>query len=260
MAKHEEIIANQEALTEAANQSVLALDLVKSAIERSGTEVADGTPVSEYGGMIDGIYEAGQQDVLNALSNNGTRTEWQYGFRRADFSGRSFPQKVHVTNCYQMFANYEGKYLLNGFDFSNQSSHDMQWLCRYAQVLKVFPDMGIKAQERYGGTWQGCYELETVELIRCNENTVFDASFSGCSKLKDVAFEGTIGQNISFGECGKLTKASIENIIAHLSDTASGKTATFKKTAATLAFGTPESSTEWQNLVATKQNWTISLV
>ena len=79
MAKHEEIIANQEALTEAANQCVLALDLVKSAIERSGIEVADGTPVSEYGGMIGGcirpsgtleVTENGQHDVTEYASVN----------------------------------------------------------------------------------------------------------------------------------------------------------------------------------------------
>ena len=205
--------------------------------------------------------QEGQQDVLNALSNNGTRTEWQYAFRRSDFSGIAFLQTVNVTNCTQMFANYGGQYLPIGFDFSAIGENkSLTHMCRYAEKLKEFPDMGILAQANYNGTWQGCYELETIELIRCDENTVFDASFSGCNKLKNVAFEGTIGQNISFGECGTLTKASIENIIAHLSDTASGKTATFKKTAATLAFGTPEYSTVWQNLVATKQNWTISLV
>ena len=205
------------------------------------------------------VYEAGQDDVFNALSNNGTRTEWQYAFRRSDFSGRSFPQKVHVTNCHQMFANYNGQYLPSGFDFSNQSTQDMQWLCRYAQVLKVFPDMGILAQAKYGGTWQGCYELETIELIRCDENTVFDTSFGGCNKLKNVAFEGTIGQNISFGESGSLSKASIENTIAHLSDTASGKTLTLKQIAVMENIGSPYEQ-EWLDLVATKPNWTISLV
>ena len=203
--------------------------------------------------------QEGQQDVLNALSNNGTRTEWQYAFRRSDFSGLAFPQSVKVTNSYYMFTYYAGKYLLGGFDFSGQNAHDLTHLCRYAEKLKEFPDMGILAQANYNGTWQGCYELETIELIRCNENTVFDASFSGCSKLKDVAFEGTIGQNISFGECGQLTKASIENIIAHLSDTASGKTITFKTTAINTAFGSTASN-ELLNLASTKLNWNFSFI
>lgn len=204
------------------------------------------------------VYEAGQQDVLKALSNNYTRTEWQNAFRRSDFSGLSFPQTIKVTNAYYMFTNYAGKYLPGGFDFSGQNAHDMTHLCRYDTYLLVFPDMGIKAQNAYGGTWQFCESLHTIEVVRCTEETTFSASFSGCYALKTITFEGTIGQNIDFGVC-PLVKESILNVFEHLSGTASGKTATFKQLAVMENVGSPYEQ-EWLDLVATKPNWTISLV
>lgn len=64
----------------------------------------------------------------------------------------------------------------------------------------------------------------------------------------------------------KLSKPSITSIINCLSTTTSGLTVTLSKTAVNNAFETSEgvadgsTSQEWLNLVATKTNWTISLV
>ncbi|MFR8974816.1 MAG: hypothetical protein ACLVG9_02365, partial [Eubacteriales bacterium] len=60
---------------------------------------------------------------------------------------------------------------------------------------------------------------------------------------------------ISFESCKKLTKSSITSVINGLSDTVTGKTATFNQTAKEAAF----TNEEWAVLIGTKPNWTFSL-
>ena len=63
-----------------------------------------------------------------------------------------------------------------------------------------------------------------------------------------------------------LTRQSIENIIAALSTTTSGLTVTISKAAVNTAFETATdaadgaSSQAWNDLIATRANWTISLI
>ena len=92
-----------------------------------------------------------------------------------------------------------------------------------------------------------------------NENVTYTQWFGWCIALETIAFDGTIGKSIDFQYSTKLTKASILNIFSVLSSTVAGQTLTLSKTAVTNAFGST-TATEWTNLVATKTNWTISLV
>jgi hypothetical protein len=103
-----------------------------------------------------------------------------------------------------------------------------------------------------------CLVLHTIDkIIVNNEGTVFfhNLMFGHCPALKNITFEGVIGQNIDF-QYSPLSKASIENIIGCLSSTATGKTLTLKKTAKEAAF----TADEWAALIGTKTNWTFSLV
>jgi hypothetical protein len=77
---------------------------------------------------------------------------------------------------------------------------------------------------------------------------------------------GVIGKDVSFGNSDKLTHDSIASIINTLSATTAGQSVTFSVTAVNNAFETSSgaadgsTSAEWNALVATKSNWTISLV
>lgn len=109
--------------------------------------------------------------------------------------------------------------------------------------------------------------LWKIEKIICVAKTLFaNSTFGGLSNLQYIRFEGEIGTTINFQACTKLTKESIESVITHLSDTASGKTATFSLTAVQKAFETSSgandgnTSEEWDSLTTTKTNWNISLV
>ena len=100
--------------------------------------------------------------------------------------------------------------------------------------------------------------IEKIILRDDGSQTVTTMFASNHNSLKEIRFEGVIGDTISFSDATKLSKASMENTISHLSDTASGKTLTLSKTAVNNAFGS-STGTEWLALVASKPNWTISL-
>lgn len=98
--------------------------------------------------------------------------------------------------------------------------------------------------------------VRTIDKLTLLETTpLHDYAFRMASALENITFEGVIGSTINFQWC-PLTKASITNIIEHLSSTATGQTCTFKKSAKEAAF----TADEWAELIANKTNWTFSLV
>ena len=218
--------------------------------------------------MVDGINKvykagkkAGNETFWKDISNNYTPTDWGYAFQYCDLANIDEPlQPIKSESVTRMFGYYKGKRIPNGFDFS--SAWDVTHTFRYAEQLEVFQDMNMpnpKSGKGYPGTWQFCYNLETIEVVRCDENTIFDASFHSCRKLKNITFEGFIGQNISFEQSTVLSKDSIEGIINLLSPDVTDKTLTLSSAAVTSAYGSTDSS-EWFNILSRKPNWTISLV
>jgi hypothetical protein len=82
-----------------------------------------------------------------------------------------------------------------------------------------------------------------------------------------IGFEGIIAQNgLNLQWSTKLDKESHVKLVNTLSSTTSGLSVTVSQTAVNKAFETSEgandgsTSQEWLNLIATKPNWTISIV
>lgn len=102
----------------------------------------------------------------------------------------------------------------------------------------------------------GCTYLKTIDKLILNNSgaQTFLSTFQNCNVLENIVVEGVIGQNFDI-KSSPLSKESIESIVNVLSDTSSGKTVTFKKTAKESAF----TEDEWNALIATKPNWTFSL-
>jgi hypothetical protein len=99
--------------------------------------------------------------------------------------------------------------------------------------------------------------IESIIGLTVAASTRFSGAFGGASGLKHVIFDGTIGQNgLNLQWSTLLDKESITSIINTLSATTSGLSVTLSATAVNNAF----SADEWATLIATKPNWTISLV
>ena len=95
--------------------------------------------------------------------------------------------------------------------------------------------------------------LKRIKRIKFPNLSSASVPFASCISLKEIEVEGEIVFTISFSAC-PLNKASILSVVNALSDTATGKTCTFKATAVNAAFTTDE----WNALKATKNNWTFA--
>ena len=78
--------------------------------------------------------------------------------------------------------------------------------------------------------------------------------------LETIIVGGEVEYSMNLSRCGKLTNESITSVVNALSTEVSGQTLTLVKTAVNNAFDGGSTGSEWLNLIATKSNWTISLV
>ena len=98
-------------------------------------------------------------------------------------------------------------------------------------------------------------KLQTIRKLIWNSDNPMVTQFTGCTKLQNITIEGILRKDVDFRWC-PLSRESIENVMAALSDTVTGQTATFNKAAAEAAF----SADEWAALVASKPNWAVVTV
>lgn len=101
--------------------------------------------------------------------------------------------------------------------------------------------------------------IQTIDklILRDDGSQGISGTFKACAGLINIVIEGVIGQNGWNLQWSKnLSKTSITSIINAISTTTSGLTVTLSKTAKEAAFTTDE----WAALIATRTNWTISLV
>lgn len=104
-------------------------------------------------------------------------------------------------------------------------------------------------------------QIKTIRELIVSENTpMHPTTFGEVYQLESLTMRGTLAQSIDLHWSYKLNKASIISVIGVLSDTAVGLTCSFSKTAVNNAFEGGSTGSEWLNLIATKSNWTISLV
>lgn len=227
----------------------------------------------------DAVYEAGKQAQYDAFWDmyqiNGSRAAYMYAFAGYGWDDSTFNPKYNIDSqnsvgifMYSKITDLEA--LLNkcGITFNISKSINYSGLFAYSTVT-VVPELVYSANTTYiGSMFSDCKRLHTIRKITLPDgfNATMSDAFKNCTALENVVFEGVIPKKISLAQSTKLSKASITNIIDHLSTTASGQTVTFSKTAVNKAFetsagaGDGSTSAEWQSLIAPKSNWTISLI
>lgn len=269
---------------------------IKDSITASGVEVANGTKTADYAEKVTEVYEAGKEVINNQVEMaNAELEEILYG---ADTGGKSFYEAFWnnyqssglQTNCDFMFAGqgWTTKNIAPTHDVKPKRANNMFSLCAFAgDLAQHFEDLGVALdfsectmaqgmfsnafsitrlgildfrKVTYGGSWFiNMNGLITIDKLLISENTISAGAgaFEACSKLVNLTIEGVINKNgYNLKWSTKLSKASIESIFNALSTTTSGLTLTLSKAAKEAAFTTDE----WEALIATRKNWTISLV
>ena len=195
----------------------------------------------------------------DTFQQNGMRKNYANAFGGHGWDDAIFKPKydMQITDSYMMFRSTKVTDLSNLsvlLDFSK--SINMQYMFQWAETNHIgvidMSYMGDRTQGMLGYT----YYLHTIDKIIVTERVIFSSdAFSNSTALANITFEGVIGNSINF-QWSPLSKASITNIVEHLSSTATGQTCTFKKSAKEAAF----TDDEWSALIANKTNWTFSLV
>lgn len=211
------------------------------------------------------VYEAGKKSEYDAFwdayQDYGKRTDYKVSFSGSGWNNSTFKPKYDIspTDAYMMFrySNITGDLVSlcekNGInmDFSNCISLQYAFaICKIARVGAI-QQTGVNVRDVFNNS----PSIETIDKFIVKEEQCFYNVFDNCNGLKNIIFEGVIGNSINL-QWSPLTRESITNIIEHLSDSVTGQTVTFKKSAKEAAF----TDDEWAELIAPKPNWTFSLI
>lgn len=238
---------------------------------------------TEIAEKIPQVYELGKRDERKAFwggfQKNGTRGSYEYSFQ--DWVGGCFKPEYG-------FVFDEGEYSASG-TFRRASGFNLKALtinrglpfdtskCTklnstfYQTKIGEIPPLDLSSCTQLAATFYnmqldsgGIYTTKELVLNNVREDCTFDRAFL-CPYVESILISGSIGKNIDFKDCKKLTKVSIESIMNARSKTATF-TMTFSKEAVNKAFETSvgandgSTSEEWIALDNERQNVTTSLV
>lgn len=238
----------------------------------------------ELGGYNEG-FEAGRTEGYNHGYDDGS----QDGYNQGHKDGK----KAEYDTFWDTFQNYGSESGMSYNEvFGKDRFTDVNYNPKYPIQVVVGINSGyamfngagkitdIKVPIYHRGTnlgylFSSCRMLKRIPALHIlAEVTNFQAAFDGCVALEDITITGTIGENIDFKACTKLTQTSITSIVNALSDSAVGKTLTLSKAAVDREFafyfvvgntseeipGTHPDNPYWWPLRNTKSNWEIAYV
>lgn len=214
----------------------------------------------------------------DAAQNNGTRTMYMGFFAGSSWDENSLKPKYIVkptgNGGYQLFmyCNYGGK---SKIDYRNiKEKIDLSELVNtsglFQDAVMDYIDVDltkcVQLSNGFSEGW-GAGKKTTISLYITEKCTTFGGCFNSCTALTNLTFkEGSVIAATLNIQYSPLTKASITSVVNALSSTATGQTLTLKLSAVNTAFETSSgaadgsTSAEFAALVATKTNWTITMI
>lgn len=227
------------------------------------------------------VYDAGYQggkkeeneEFWDDYQQNGTRTGYGYAF--GGWTDGTFRPRYDMkpTNCTYMFAKSFITSLTDALERAgvtldtSEATNHIGMFFESAYTTEI-PHIDLRKSLYATNLFNYCTQLKSVE-ITVAENTVPNYSnwFNRCDSLQNLKVNGVIDKNgMNLQHSTKLSNDSIVSVINALSATTSGFAVTLSKAAVNKAFETIEgmndgtTSAEWALLIATRSNWTISLV
>ena len=192
-----------------------------------------------YGkGYADGIQESvedGKQQQYNefwdSFQNNGKEYNYQYAFAGYQWNDTNFKPKYDIV----IGAGYTGT--------------NMFWSCPVTNIAESLERQGVRLDTTNCGYFSSMFQnavstripeinathamdyngnglhntflnanVETIDKLVVVENVRFVSTFNGCTNLKNIVFEGVIGQDINLQWSTKLTHDSLMSAINTLKD------------------------------------------
>lgn len=176
--------------------------------------------------------------------------------------------QMNTTNVQRLnYVFHKCSSLVNTQLYDTSGAVNLAGLYAGCSALTFVPFIDASNSGTLDYIFTGCHKLQNIEGIKVGKDTTtLNDAFNTCNKLERCIFSGTIYKAINMKWSKLLNKESITSVINALSTETDGISATISKTAVNNAFETSigakdgSSSPEWLALVATKPNWTISLI
>lgn len=233
-------------------------------------------------GEMDAVFEAGKKSEWDAFwdayQEDGRRDDYLFAFSGLGWTDNIFRPKYDIVprSAYCMFracaaTNLEQAIEDSGIELNFGNAIRMDDVFRDAAKLTIVPEIDARRVTQTGGLgrmFSACVSLITVRKLILPEDGIIEltSTFDNCTSLINITFEGVIRVNINIRWSSLLSKDSIASVLDALSLDTTGLTVTLSLTAVNNAFETSagaadgSTSAEWATLIATKPNWTISLV
>lgn len=217
------------------------------------------------------VYKAGKDqqrnDFWDSVQDFGNRTDYEYSFAGKSWTSDNFYPKydmiigTNTDNFRQMFyhsseLNIDLAERLEecGVVLDTSGAKTFYNTFRNAAITRL-PVLNSQNTSELYATFGGGWLVTIDKLILKSDGTQsFTSTFYGCTSLKNIVVEGTIGNDFDI-HWSPLTKASFTSIVNALSGTAEGKTVSFSQAAKEAVF----TEEEWAALIGAKSNWTIAL-
>ena len=145
-------------------------------------------------GKVEG-RQAQYDEFWNKFQNNGNNTSYYYAFTAPYWTDETYTPKYVIKSTNMQRTFFDTKITNTKVPIDVRSSSG-------AAMSNAFRDAG----------------LETIVEIMVTDVIQYNSTFLGCSKLKEIRFSGTIGQNLDISESPLLSDASVANIKEHLYD------------------------------------------
>lgn len=223
----------------------------------------DGFATGQQIGHDSGV-EVGKRQAYDAFwdayQQNGNRTSYDYAFYGRYWTDDIFDPKykmipTNMSQCFYGANNVTRDLTADMIDTSRCTNMYFAFSGLSCTALPVVDMRAVTAYSNARYPFYNCTRLQTIEGLYLPQVGV-EKPFHNCESLREVRLlgDGKFLVDVDMGVC-PLSKASIESVMAALSDTVTGQTATFNKTAVDAAF----TAEEWAALVASKPNWTVTL-
>lgn len=228
-------------------------------------------------GVADGI-EQGKRAVWYAIQKGGAAQSYYHSFFETELDAPVWNDETFTpffdficTSCNGMFRGTGVTDLAallerRGVVLNTSQSNDFSSMFAYSKYITRVGEIDTTASPSLTDTFS-TGALVTIEKLKLKSDGTqsFTRTFGGAISLVHLAIEGVIGRDFDVRNSTNLSRASIESVMAALSTTTTGLTATFSRTAVNKAFATTtggsngSTSAEWLALVATRPNCTIAL-
>ncbi len=174
------------------------------------------------------VFDAGKtkewSDFWDNFQNYGKRTDYsnalQMNWNENNFKPKYDLNFVFMDACFKQFnvGNLSAHLENLGVSFNSSRCTGFGYGFYMAKCTRI-PEIDVTSGNDLNWLFHSCWSLGTIDkiVLKSTGTNSFTETFTNCSSLKNITFEGVIGRSIKFTS-NVLTVSSAKNIIEHLAD------------------------------------------